>query len=157
MNPHVDTSESEEAIDIGMFEQTLESESIPHVRNYINEFARLLRRFRSNLPKEQRAAEVFGAKVLAKYVGEKVSRSTITRLESGSVKTSWGVVAAYIDSMGLWPEFLKVMITGHQPSRHHMLLVYGELKRKIAERKASATDNLNARAEQERLYGTLRQ
>lgn len=153
---HEQDNDIHQGNEVALFDQKPSNESVPHIVNYVTEFARLLRRFRSNLPTSERAAEHFGQRVLGNYFGESVSRSTISRLESGNVGVAWGNIAAYLDKMGLWPEILNVMIKGHQPSRHHMLLVHNELKRKITEQNRIAHEKLSDRAKQERQYGTLR-
>lgn len=143
----------ETAFDDGLLHQVVDSNSKPHITNYIKEFASIMRNYRTNLPDDQRSATKFGESVLSKYFGQKIPRSRIVRAESGHIGTHWGVIAAYIYEMGIFPEFISLCIKGYKPTQHHAILVHGEIKRKVEEANRIAKSKLAERAAMENKYG----
>lgn len=139
----------------GLLHETPNNASLPHIANYIAEFGRVLKRHRLNHKTGKLSADDFGKHVLKKYFGTEIVRSRVIRAENGETGVHWGVIAAYIHDMGIWPSFLKLCLQDHTPSRHHTLLVHKEIERQKQLAKQESLRKLIGRAKSERINGVI--
>ena len=115
-----------------------------HIVNYLECLGDSFRRFRNSHDASLRSRANFGEEVLSKYLGNSPARTTIERCEQGSPNSTWGIVASYIYEMGAFPDLIKAVSYGQQPTLQIMQLVRKKAKNELVESANAATRKLNA-------------
>ena len=138
-NSDIDTPESQ----LPAYFQELPQIHEKHPVNFVSYFGEILARYRRNLPKNQKNQTAFG-KTLGCYFGGPVDRNRIGRAEQGDITVSFGVYAAYLSEMKMWPAILRVIEEGDGTNLRYLLLVESELGPEIDEANLESLNKLNS-------------
>jgi hypothetical protein len=140
----------------GLFNETPASHTEDHPANYISYISQRMRRFRLTMNAENRSEKRFGQNVLSKYFGKPIARASIQRAEDARIGTHWGVIAAYLYEMGVFPDIVRILEKGYPPTLHTAMLSRKKLDNAINKASEVAEKNLTVRAKHERKDGVIK-
>ena len=120
-----------------------------HVKNYLQLLGRSIQSFRKNQPlPSYRDLAGFAHYKISPYFGKNISRKTLSRVEKGDHVISFGLVAAVIQEMDLWPEVINIIDEQKNIDAQYVALVIQELKQKEVLKKEHESQQKAEREEQ---------
>lgn len=128
--------------ELPIFEQSPPPTEQDHPVNAMKYMGTLFKTYRSGLPKAVSGGENFCELILKKYTSEGISRSKLTRAQSGDPNVKFDVIAAFFSEMGIWSDIHYAMEFSTSTNSRYLKLAYKEIKSDVKVARAQAAKNL---------------